>query len=90
MDQNTICYNVTCFNFVNPRGVYDVVRADNLFFLVESQLPPNEMFLSDNSVIWATSYKPYRVLNQIMGNNEEFFSSIDLKITNFVICLGQV
>ena len=46
------------------------------------------MFLSDNSVIWSTGYKTYRVLNQILNNNDEFHSSVDLTITNFVICLG--
>ncbi len=46
------------------------------------------MFLSDNSVIWSTKFIPYRVLNQIDSNNDEFHSSVDLKIFNFMVCYG--
>lgn len=59
-----------------------------MFFMVESLLNPAVMFQSDNTVIWSTKFIPYRVLNQIVSNNDEFFSTVDLTIKNFMMCLG--
>jgi hypothetical protein len=64
------CFNVTCFNFLMPKGKFEILKSDNMFFLVEKDLNPNEMFLSDQSVIWNTWYRPYKVLNIISSNND--------------------
>lgn len=38
------CFNVTCFNFLMPKGKFEILKSDNMFFLVEKDLNANEMF----------------------------------------------